>query len=335
MVQITPFGQCPDGRTVQQITLRGGGLTAQVLTYGAILRELRLDGHPHPLTLGFDSLSPYIDHPGYFGATVGRCANRIAQGRFTLNGQPFYLNQNEGPNHLHGGSNGTAQHLWAIAGHSDHSATLTLILPANQMGYPGTLTMGLTMSLLQNGVLDLQYMARTDAPTLCNLAHHSYFNLGGADILSHYLQISAPQYLPVDAGLIPTGQVAETSGTPFDFQSAKPLAAACAATAIDHNFCLSHAPQPLRHVASLSADTLAMHIHTDQPGLQIYDAARMNVPVPGLNGQTYGPYAGLAMEPQLWPDAINHPDWAQPVLNPGDSYRQHSQFIFTRKGPPK
>jgi aldose 1-epimerase len=172
--------------------------------------------------------------------------------------------------------------------------------------------------------------ATSDAPTLCNLAHHSYFNLGGADILSHHLQIHADRYLPVDETLIPTGEIAGTTGTPFDFRKPTLLATACK-TAIDHNFCLSDTPQALRHVATLSTETIQMHINTDQPGLQIYDTGRMNVPVPGLLGQTYGPYAGLAMEPQLWPDAINHPDWAQPVLNPGNTYTQHSQFVFSHQ----
>lgn len=331
MAKITRFGALSDGRVVQQLMLRGGDLTAHVLTYGAVLRDLRMDGHAPPLTLGFEGLAPYTDHPGYFGATVGRCANRIEGGRFTLNGQPYQLDLNNGPNHLHGGSLGISQQIWAIADHTENSATLTLTSPDGDMGYPGALHVRLTISLLADGVMDLQMAATSDSPTLCNLAHHSYFNLGGADILSHRLQIAADHYLPVDTGLIPTGQVADTTGTPFDFRTAQTLATACKATAIDHNFCLSHSPQPLRPVATLSTEALTMQINTDQPGLQIYDAARMNVPVPGLDGATYGPYAGIAMEPQLWPDAINHPDWAQPVLNPGDTYTQHTQFAFAHQ----
>jgi aldose 1-epimerase len=330
MAQIIPFGQMADGRLVQQITLAGGGLTAQVLTYGAILRDLRLEGHAAPLVLGFETFAPYVDHPGYFGATVGPCANRIGNGRFTLNGWPYQLEVNNGPNHLHGGSNGISHQIWQIAEHSDHSVSLTLASDAKDTGYPGSLTIRLTIALLPGGVMDLQMSATADAPTLCNLAHHSYFTLGGGDIRSHRLQIAADHYLPVDANLIPTGQVAETSATAFDFRTAKPLADACNVTAIDHNFCLSHDKQALRPVATLASDQIALQINTDQPGLQIYDAARMNVSVPGLTGQNYGAYAGLAMEPQLWPDAINHPDWAQPVLTPAQTYHQHSQFIFTR-----
>ncbi|MGB3278253.1 MAG: aldose epimerase family protein [Pseudorhodobacter sp.] len=332
MAQITRFGQLPDGREVQQISLRGGGLTAHLLTYGAILRDLRLDGHAPPLVLGFDSFAPYLDHPGYFGATVGPCANRIGEGQFTLNGQRHQLDLNNGPNHLHGGKRGTAFQIWDIKDQTDTSATLTLTAHSGETGYPGTLQIRQTLSLLPGGVMDLRMTATSDAPTLCNLAHHSYFNLGGPDILSHSLQINAETYLPVDAGLIPTGEIARTAGTVFDFRSPKPLAQACNATGIDHNFCLSHDPEALRAVATLSTNAISMQILTDQPGLQIYDTARMDVPVPGLDGQTYAAYAGIAMEPQLWPDAINHPDWAQPVLNPGETYSQHSQFAFTRKG---
>lgn len=333
MAHIIPFGQMPDGQTVRQITLYGGGLSAQVLTYGAVLRDLRLEGHDDPLVLGFEAFAPYIDHPGYFGATVGRCANRIGAGRFTLNGRAYQLEQNNGENHLHGGTGGSGNRNWDIAYHSQGSVTLALSSADGEMGYPGTLHIQLTISLLQGGVLDLKMSASSTAPTLCNLAHHSYFNLGGADILSHHLRIAADHYLPVDAGLIPTGQVAETTGTSYDFREPVLLATACKA-AIDHNFCLSHVPQPLRPVATLSAGDIQMQINTDQPGLQIYDTGRMNVPVPGLSGRLYGAYAGIAMEPQMWPDAINNPDWAQPVLNPGDIYTQHSQFVFTHKSPP-
>ena len=335
MAKITPFGQLSDGREVQQISLCGGGLSADLLTYGATLRDLRLEGHTSPLVLGFDSFRTYLDHPGYFGATVGRCANRIGGGQFTLNDQRYQLDQNDGPNHLHGGKHGLAHQLWTIRETTQNSATLTISSPSGEMGYPGALHICQTISLLPGGVMDLRMSATSDAPTLCNLAHHSYFNLGAPDILSHYLQISADHYLPVDAGLIPTGEIARTAGTAFDFRSAKPLADACKTTGIDHNFCLSSCPQALRAVALLSTDALAMQILTDQPGLQIYDTARMNVQVPGLDGKSYGAYAGIAMEPQFWPDAINHPDWAQPVLIPGETYTQHTQFAFTKKGAPQ
>jgi aldose 1-epimerase len=328
MAQIIPFGQLADGSTVHQITLQGGGLTAQVLTYGTAVRDLRLEGHATPLVLGFETFAPYIDQPGYFGATVGPCANRIGQGRFVLNGQSYQLDINNAPNHLHGGSNGISRQIWTIAAHSDSSATFTLTSLAQDTGYPGTLTISLTLSLLDGGVMDFQMQATTDAPTLCNFAHHSYFNLNGGDIRTHSLQIDADHYLPTDADLTVTGEVAKTAGTPFDLHSAKPLAEVCNAVAIDTNVCLSHTPQPLRKVAVLATEALALQVNTDQPGLQIYDTARVNVPVAGLGGRTYGPYCGFALEPQFWPDAINNPDWAQPVLNPNETYRQHTQYVF-------
>ncbi len=332
MPHVTPFGTLPDGRIVDQITLQGGGLTAQLLTYGATLRDLRLAGHDPALVLGFEDFAPYRDIPGYFGVTVGRCANRIAGGAFTLDGTRYQLDQNDGSNHLHGGAGGISTQLWQIASLSDTSATLTLTSPSGDMGYPGALHVSLTLSLLDGGVLDLVMTGQADAPTLCNLAHHSYFTLGGDDILSHSLQIEAAHYLPVNTALIPTGEIARTSGTTFDFRTPRLLQEALRSVALDHNFCLSGERTALRRVAQLSTDEMTMELATTEPGLQIYDAARLSVPAPGLNGPL-GPYAGIAMEPQLWPDAIHHPDWAQPVLRPGDTYRQHSQFTFTRKSP--
>lgn len=333
MAQIQSFGAEPDGGRVDQITLNGGGLTAHILTYGAILRDLRLAGHDAPLVLGFEMLQPYLDHGGYFGATVGRCANRIAGGAFTLDGMAHQLDRNDGENHLHGGQRGLSKSLWTVTDAGAGHVTLGLVSPAGEMGYPGTLTLALTITLLprgvHSGVLDLMMTATTDAPTLCNPAHHSYFNLGAPDILSHSLQIEAPHYLPTTAEHLPTGQLAPCMGA-FNFTHPRHLADACASAAIDHNFCLSHAPQPLRRVATLAHKGLKMQVSTDQPGLQIYDAARMQVPTLGLEGRTYGPYGGLAMEPQFWPDAINHPDWAQPVLRPGQTYRQHTQFAFSQ-----
>jgi aldose 1-epimerase len=331
MAQIIPFGQLQDGRIVQQITLQGGGLTAQVLTYGAVVRDLRLDGHAQPLVLGFEDFAPYLDHPGYFGATVGPCANRIGNGQFSLNGQSYQLEINNKPNHLHGGSNGISRKIWTIADHSDDSVTLTLTSVATETGYPGSLEISLKLSLLAGGVMDFDMAVTSDVPTLCNLAHHSYFNLNGGDIRTHHLQVDADHYLPVDADLIPTGEVAGTEGTPLDFRSAKLLADVCRTTAIDTNMCLSHAPQPMRKVAVLSAKPISMQVNTDQPGLQIYDTARVDVPVTGLEGKIYGCYCGFAMEPQMWPDAINKPDWTQPVLNPGETYQQHTQYVFSQK----
>lgn len=328
MPQITLFGTLPDGRAVQQITLSGGGLTAQVLTLGASLRDLRLTGHAPALVLGFDNLAPYYQVPGYFGATVGRCANRIAGGAGVLDGQRFQLDINNGPNHLHGGAAGFSQQLWQIADVQADRVTLTLASADGDMGYPGALAVSVTYALLPGGVMDIVMEGHAQAPTLCNLAHHSYFTLGGPDILSHRLKVDAAHYLPVDAGLIPTGQLAETAGSPFDFRQPRLLRAALQGLALDHNFCLSPQRRALRPVAVLSCGRLSMELSTTEPGLQIYDAARMSVAVPGLNGPL-GPYAGIAMEPQVWPDAINHPDWAQPVLRPGEVYRQHSQFAFT------
>ncbi|SEN16690.1 aldose 1-epimerase [Pseudorhodobacter antarcticus] len=321
MTQITPFGHAPHG-PVHQITLQNDHLTAHILTLGATLRDLRLHGHAPPLVLGFEILDPYLTQPGYFGATVGRCANRIAQGRFMLDGQPHQLDINNAPNHLHGGANGISTQIWTIADHTENTLTLTLTDAPNP--YPGTLNITQTFRLT-NATLDITITATTDQPTLCNIAHHSYFNLGAPDIRDHTLTINAPHHLPTQ-NQIPTGTL--TMPRDFDFQTPRRLRDAN--PAIDHNFCLTpgHAPN-----ATLRYNGLQMDLHTDQPGLQIYDAARMHTTAPGLAGHPYGPYAGLAMEPQFWPDAINHPDWAQPILRPGQTYRQSTQFTFIKGTP--
>jgi aldose 1-epimerase len=172
--------------------------------------------------------------------------------------------------------------------------------------------------------------AETDRPTLCNLAHHSYFNLDGdADILGHRLTIAADCYLPVDAALIPTGTVAPVAGTPFDFRTGRPLRDACAEVRLDHNFCLSPARGSLREVARLKAGAVAMTVRTTEPGLQVFDAAPFNLPARDLAGRRIGAHAGIALEPQVWPDAIHHADWPQPVLRPGQTYLQHTQFAFS------
>lgn len=329
------FGAMPDGQTVERVTIRGGGLTARLLSYGAVLQDLRLEGHAPPLVLGFDRLADYLAHSRHFGATAGRCANRIAGAAFTLDGRDYQLDPNFlGKHHLHGGSAGIGKRLWTFEDAGPDRATLRIDLADGEMGYPGAMTVRLSCALLPGGVLDIRMTARTDRPTLCNLAHHSYWNLSGApDILQHRLRVAADRYLPVDADLIPTGAVAPVAGTPFDLRAGPRLAGPCAAVRIDHNFCTAEARGAIRAVAELSAGGLRMVVRTTEPGLQVYDGAPLDVPVPGLDGCRMGAHAGIALEPQLWPDAIHHPDWAQPVLRPGETYDQHTQFVFAKGAP--
>lgn len=325
------WGHMPDGRAVHRVTLTGGGLTAHVLTYGAVLQDLRLEGHDAPLVLGFPNFAPYLTDSPYFGATAGRFANRIRDGHLELDGQSYQLDTNDGGRHtLHGGVEGLGGHLWEIDTAAEDHVTLKAVLPDGHMGFPGTLTCAVTFALLDGGTLDIQMRAETDKTTLCSLAHHSYFVLDDADTVSeHHLQIAAENYTPVDDTLIPTGEVAPVAGTRFDFRETASLSQA---HPVDHNFCLSKARQPLRRVARLQslASGLQMDCLTTEPGLQVYDGGGIATVTRGLRGHQMGACAGLALEPQVWPDAHHHKNFPQAVLRPGETYHQHTQFVFSK-----
>lgn len=334
-IQIQPFGTLPDGSPVEQVSIIGGGLTAHILTYGATVQDLRLDGLEHPLVLGAPMLEPYLGPMTYFGGIVGRFANRIADGRFELNGTTHHVPANWlGRHALHGGPVGTGQKVWKIGALTADSLRLDLTLPDGDMGFPGEMSVSAQFFLGGDGDLAIDIQARTDAPSPCSFAHHGYFNLDGdADITNHLLQIDAQSYLPVDDDLIPTGEVAAVAGTRFDFRTARELGS----SSIDHNFCLSDRRVPLRAVAKLFSKKsgIAMHVETTEPGLQIYDGAY--IPKKGLLGlddRLYGPLAGIAMEAQNWPDAPNHPDFPSAILRPGETYSHQTRYRFQRNRKP-
>ena len=334
-MQIENFGTMPDGKQVERITLQGGGLKATVLTYGSILQNLHLKGHAAPLVLGFDSFAPYLTHSPYFGATAGRCANRIRDGYLVLDGAVYQLDRNFlGKHHLHGGAKGIGKRLWQIAEVSSSALKLEIALADGEMGYPGNMQVRLQIGLLSDGVLDIRFEATSDATTLCNLAHHSYFNLdGSADSGTHELRIAADAYLPVDAELIPTGEVRSVAGSSFDFRKAKPINQVSATEIIDHNFCVSNTRGPLRSVAGLYSPLsgVGMEVRSTEPGLQVYDGARVDVELPGLNGAPMHAHAGIALEPQIWPDANHHTGFPQAILRAGSRYEQHTQYEFTKE----
>ena len=329
------FGVLPDGRAVQQVRIAAGGLSARILTWGAVVRDLRLEGAPHPLTLGYERIGDYLDHGAHFGAVAGRCANRIAHGRFTLDGAAHQLELKPGAaHHLHGGDAAQfGRRPWEIAALTPDSVTLTLRSPDGDGGYPGAVAATCVYRLAPPATLVVALSAVTDAPTLVNLAHHSYFNLDGdADVRGHRLTVAADRYTPTDEDLIPLG-VAPVDGTPFDFRAGR-LVGAPDAPPYDVNLCLAdaRAPEP-RFAARLEgARGVAMEVWTTEPGVQFFNAPRMAIPVAGLEGRRYGAQAGLCLEPQVWPDAINHSDFPSAVLRPGETYRQRSEFRFTASG---
>ncbi|MGY6703674.1 aldose epimerase family protein [Roseinatronobacter sp.] len=327
----TVFGHLPDGQVIEKITLRGGGMVAQVLTLGAIVQDLRLDGVAHPLVLGAEAAEPYLDNMRFFGAIVGRFANRIAGGQFDLNGKTYRIPQNSPGGHaLHGGPVGSSQKLWQVKQHTSASVTLCLHLPDGDMGFPGNMDVCATISLPETGVLQFEIDATTDRATPCSFAHHGYFSLDDTGTLAqHDLQIAADHYLPVDGDLIPTGTIAPVAGGLFDFRAPRPLSG----VALDHNFCLSRERVPLRPVATLrsAASGVSMRMDSTEPGLQVYTGSQIPAEgLDGLGGRRYGPFAGIALEAQAWPDAPNRPEFPPAILTPDARYRQCTRYVFSK-----
>ena len=322
-MQITDFGKSSTGDIVQAVSISAGELTARFLTYGATLQSLHLAGTAHSLTLGSDALQDYAGGMLYFGAIVGPVANRIANAKTMLNGKSLQFDANENGALLHGGSLGTHCKIWTIAETTAASVTLTLNLPHGHGGFPGNRHLRAAFSLLAPASLRLTLTATTDAPSLMNLANHSYWNLDGSDHWQgHALQIVADHVLPVDAALIPTGAVAAVAGTPFDFRTRRALTPG--KPPLDTNFCLGTAKTALRPVATLTgASGLTMTLATTEPGLQIYDAARTARPGKSV-------YEGLAIEAQGWPDAPNHPDFPSVQITPDHPYSQTTEWRFTK-----
>ncbi|MCM2477119.1 galactose mutarotase [Rhizobium sp. CG5] len=330
------FGQTATGETVYRVHLQGGGLSASVMTWGAVIQDLRLEGHAPPLTLGFERFEDYPLYSSYFGATPGRCSNRIAGGKFTLDGQDYQLECNEGGyNHLHGGKDGIAKRNWQIVDLAEDRVVLEIVDPDGRAGYPGTCTVTATYQLKEEGVLSVVYRSTTDRATLANICQHTYFNLDGRpDALEHDLMIAADHYLPVDDKLIPTGEQRPVAGTPFDFRQMSPMARFVdgAQVLFDHNFCLSSERVPKRSVALARSinSGVTLEVRTTEPGVQFYAGTKLNVAVPGHEGRTYGKFAGFCLETQVWPDAINQPGFPNAVLRPGEVLVQETDYVFSK-----
>jgi len=330
------FGHLPDGGTVEEVTIAAGDLTVKVLTLGAIIRDVRLAGVAHPLVLGFDDIDGYLRHSPYFGAVVGRCANRIGGARFTLDGVEHRLAANEGANQLHGGPDGFGHRNWRIVAHDDASVTLALTSADGDQGYPGTVEATCRYVAEAPATLRFEAEATCDAPTIVNLAQHSYFNLdGSADILDHAVRIDAGAYTPTGPGHVPTGEVRPVDGTPYDRRLPAPIRreedGKRFAYDINYAVAASRAAEP-RHQVRLEspASGIALDVWSTEPGVQFYDGDYIDVPVPGLDGRRYGRNAGCCFEPQVYPDAPNHPGFPSAVLRPGEVYRQVTRFAFSR-----
>jgi len=341
---VTSFGTI-DGTPVQLYTLTNRhGLVAKITNYGATVTELHLpdrDGQLADVVAGFDDLEGYVAGTAYFGAIVGRVANRIANATFMLDGATFPLAANDRPHHLHGGRQGWNKVVWSatpIATPDGPALELTYVSPDSEEGYPGTVRARTVYTLTDSNELKVEMEATTDATTLVNMAHHSYWNLGGhasGTILDHELTLHAGSYTP-GTPMVPDGRVAPVQGTPFDFTSGKPVGRDLPQTGgtpigYDHNFVVDGEPDALRPVARLKdpASGRVMTLSADQPGVQFYTGNFLDGTITG-KGATYGQYAALCLETQKFPNAINVPAWQdQVILRQGQTYRHVMVHAFS------
>jgi len=340
------FGELPDGREIHLFTLHSGKISARVMTYGARLVSLEVPdrhGKIADVVLGYDTLTPYIsDAKTYFGAIVGRYANRIARGTFVLNGQRYHLPTNDGDNSLHGGTQGFDKQIWE-AQIIPHGVELAWVSKNGDQGYPGTLTTRVRYTM-HAATLRIEYFATTDADTVVNFTNHSYFNLAGegqGNVLNHLLTVNAEQYTPVDADLIPTGQLASVAGTPFDFRQATVIGQRIFqeneqltyAKGYDQNFVLGSADDgvTLREAALVvePESGRVCTVRTTQPGVQVYSGNFLNGAIPGKHGHIYKKHAGLCLETQHFPDSPNHPGFPTAVLKPHQTFHSVTEYEFS------
>ncbi|MBT9382877.1 galactose mutarotase [Pseudooceanicola sp. CBS1P-1] len=330
MTHVQTFGTLPSGEEVRVVEIGNGVLSARLLTHGARLQDLRLAGVAHPLVLGSDRLEDYLGPMAYFGATVGRYANRIGGAAFVLDGERYALDANEGGRTcLHGGSEGTGVCNWTLAEAGADMAAFTLDLPDGHMGFPGLFEARVTYRIEAAQLLvEMEAQCSADCPV--SLAHHSYFSLDTAgDVAGTRLHVPASHYLAVDAAKIPLpGAPAPVAGTAFDFRVPRLFGA----SGIDHNYCFEEAEGVVRLMAIASGrEGLSLVVESDAPGLQVYGADHLPIAgLPGLEGLSYGPRAGLALETQNWPDAPNRPDFPDAVLRSGATYRNVTRYGFRR-----
>jgi aldose 1-epimerase len=344
-----PFGQMPDGTSVDLYTLSNDrGVQVQITNYGGIIVSLNApdrDGTPTDVVLGFDTLQEYVEHNPFFGALVGRYGNRIAHGRFTLDGVEYELATMRGLHHLHGGRVGFDKRVWAaqpVEKEGLVGISLAYASPDGEEGYPGTLSTTVLYTLDAGGTLGIEYTATTDKPTIVNLTNHSYFNLAGAgsgDVLGHELLINADRFTPVDDTLIPTGELRDVSGTPFDFRQLTPIGARIDADneqlryggGYDHNWVLNGTSGTMR-LAARAYEPMSgrqLEVHTTEPGVQFYSGNMMPPRIEGKDDQVYVRRGGFCLETQHYPDSPNQPTFPSTVLRPGEVYHTTTTFSFS------
>jgi aldose 1-epimerase len=344
------FGTLEDGGKVTIFTLtNAAGAEAKIINFGAILVSMKVpdkEGKLRDVVLGYDDLASYVKDKDFFGVTVGRYGNRIGGGKFTLDGKTYQLDQNNGQNHLHGGAKGIYKQLWKavpVKG-KDPGVKLTLVSKDGDQGYPGTVTLSVTYTLTSKNGLRIQYDGTTNKPTILNPSNHSYFSVSGDPTrtnLDQELTIDADKTTPVDAELIPTGHLADVTGTPMDFRKPTKIGARIDAKdeqlgfgkGYDHNWVLNNYNKKVRKVVELYAPSsgISMQIFTDQPGMQFYSGNFLNGTIHGKQGVAYQYRTAVVLEPQLFPDSPNHPNFPSAVLRPGQHYKQDSLYQFSTR----
>jgi aldose 1-epimerase len=346
------FGTLPDGTRVAAAELsNSAGMSVRIIALGAAIQSLNVPdrrGVRADVVLGYDSPREYVARPQYFGATVGRFANRIARGKFTLDGREYQLETNDGPNHLHGGVHGLDKVLWKIdevTSGASGRVVLSHVSPDGAGGYPGNLTIIATYTLHERNELAVEYRARTDKPTIVNITNHAFFNLAGTgDVLGHRLTVFAESYTPVDATLIPTGERRSVAQTPFDFQRPRAIGQFIRdghdeqlriGRGYDHNFVIAGTPGQLRPAARLEdpVSGRVMDVLATAPGLQFYSGNFLDGTVVGKAGRIYRQGDALCLEPQLFPDTPNHPAFPSARLDPSQEYVNAMVFRFSVSQP--
>ena len=348
MVKKELFGTLQNGENIYSYTLTNkNGMSATIINYGATVVKLKVpdkNSKIEDVILGYDSLSSYVKGASFFGGIVGRYGNRIAKGKFTLDGKEYQLPINNGVNSLHGGTIGFNKRVWEAKEISGPALQLTYVSPDGEEGYPGTLILTVTYSLTDNNGLKIDYIATTDKPTILNPTNHCYFNLTGDPnntILNHVLMINADKFTPVDSTLIPTGQLEDVANTPLDFTKPKEIGKRINddfqqlkfAGGYDHNWVLNNYNGSVREAATLydSTSGILLKVLTDQPGIQFYSGNFLNGKDRGKDGIYYKFRSGLCLECQHFPDSPNEKNFPSVVLKPGETYTQTTVYEFSVK----
>ncbi len=346
------FGALSDGTKVEAVTLtNGAGMSAKIMTLGAALQSLIVPdkaGRKDDVVLGYDTAQEYLTRPNYFGVSVGRYANRIAKGKFSLDGKAYTLATNDGPNSLHGGPRGFDKRVWridSVASGADAKVVMSYVSADGEEGFPGELKVTATYSLNEQSELRLEYRATTSKPTVLNLTNHSYFNLSGnnaRDVMGNLVTLHAARYTPVDATLIPTGERRAVAGTPFDFRNPHRVGDRIRdakdqqirfGRGYDHNYIVDGAAGTLRPAAVVSdpVSGRTMEMSVTAPGIQFYTGNFMDGTFFGKSGRAYRQGDAICLEPGVFPDSPNHADFPTARLNPGQGYVNTMVYKFTAK----